>query len=155
MGSLAIPQENVEEIAARIQSHAQRNADGCLIWVGCTTRDGYGGMSLDGRKVGAHRLAYAVFNGPIPSGVQVCHSCDVRACIEPTHLWLGTNSDNQRDAVDKGRHGQSIKEYCSSGHPFDDENTYLRQARGRRHRQCRACNREAQRRRLAKKAVLT
>lgn len=51
----------------------------------------------------AHRVAYAVFRGPIPPGMSVCHSCDNPGCVEPGHLWLGTNSDNSLDAWQKGR----------------------------------------------------
>jgi Autographiviridae endonuclease len=75
----------------------------CLIWPKCKTTGGYGHRWLNGRMVYAHRAAWEEANGPIPAGMEVCHQCDVRACIEITHLFLGTHRDNMRDAKLKGR----------------------------------------------------
>ena len=80
---------------------------GCWVWLGVLTEYGYGRFKPTGGKlVRAHRYAYEVFVGPIPAGMDVCHSCDVRCCVNPAHLWLGSRGDNNRDREAKGRGDQ-------------------------------------------------
>ncbi len=81
---------------------------GCWLWTGDCYSVGYGRISLGGHQgpqVGAHRVAYELFCGPIPSGFHVCHKCDIRICVNPDHLFVGTNQDNIKDRVSKGRSG--------------------------------------------------
>lgn len=66
-------------------------------------RTGYGRCYVQGKRVRAHRAAWVEAYGPIPEGMWVLHRCDNRACIEPTHLFLGTAQDNTDDMVSKGR----------------------------------------------------
>jgi len=102
------------ERIARFWSKASR-ADGCLLWTGRLDPHGYGEFRLGSGRSGrrqtrlAHRVAYEIAKGPIPPGLCVCHSCDVRNCVEPAHLWLGTVADNNRDMVAKGRHRTGAK----------------------------------------------
>lgn len=77
--------------------------DGCWEWVGSKTIDGYGSIGIHGKSETSHRVAYKTFVGPIPSGLYVLHHCDNRACIRPTHLYLGTHDDNMRDKKVRGR----------------------------------------------------
>lgn len=83
---------------------------GCWLWTGGLQGGGYG-CAWDGRrKWPAHRLAYEIAHGPIPHGLVVCHRCDVRTCINPNHLFLGTQRDNIRDAVAKGRIATGLRQ---------------------------------------------
>lgn len=74
----------------------------CWLWRGRIVKGGYGGFSGDGQNM-AHRYAYQSMVGPIPAGLFVCHSCDIRNCVNPAHLWVGTNQQNMDDMCRKGR----------------------------------------------------
>lgn len=78
----------------------------CWEWQGRTYRNGYGVLRLNNprRQESAHRVAYALTYGPIPSGLLVMHTCDNRRCCRPDHLTLGTVADNNADARRKSRH---------------------------------------------------
>ena len=76
----------------------------CWLWVGPLTRYGYGDIrSGKGKHIGAHRFLYEWAVGEIPDGLFVLHRCDVRNCVRPDHLFLGTAKDNAADMVAKGR----------------------------------------------------
>lgn len=77
--------------------------DGCWLWTGYTERGGYGRITDYWTKHLTHRYSYELAHGTIPEGMQVCHTCDVRNCVNPAHLWLGTLKDNMLDASTKGR----------------------------------------------------
>ena len=114
---------------------------GCWIFMGAVNEKGYGIVGTGGRgkpNDRAHRITYKHFLGEIPSGMLVCHKCDTPSCCNPEHLFLGTDKDNSRDKIAKGRDRNQKKTQCPQGHPYDEINTYS--YRGRRH--CRPCMRE-------------
>lgn len=77
-------------------------ASDCWYWTGSVDALGYGRFAALGENK-AHRASYRLFNGPIPAGMSVMHKCDTRCCVNPEHLTLGTQADNVRDMVQKGR----------------------------------------------------
>lgn len=78
-------------------------SDGCWQWTGMIGSKGYGKFSFKGQRWHAHRLAYTFSKGPIPDGKFVCHKCDNKKCVNPSHLFIGTALDNNRDCITKGR----------------------------------------------------
>jgi hypothetical protein len=81
----------------------------CWLWTRGKTSDGYGTFRVNGKPELAHRFSYRTHNGMIPSGILVCHTCDETRCVNPDHLFLGTQNDNMKDMAAKGR-GRKSKE---------------------------------------------
>lgn len=104
-----------------------QNRDACWIWTGSVHRKtGYGQFTPQpGRTVSAHRYAWDCANGPIPQGLCVLHRCDNKVCVNPAHLFLGTNRDNTLDMLAKGRGAVGDR------HPARARGDYL--ARGEAH----------------------
>jgi hypothetical protein len=107
--------------------------EGCWLWTGTTTRDGY---AIIGRRVGlfrASRVAWTIHNRrDLADGELICHSCDNPRCVRPDHLFAGSHADNMADMARKGR---TKRTHCKRGHEFTPDNTTM--ASGRR--TCRQC----------------
>lgn len=76
---------------------------GCWLWLAGTNASGYGIINHGSKSVLAHRLSWTAFVGQIPEGMHVLHRCDTRPCVNPAHLFIGTNFDNVQDKVRKHR----------------------------------------------------
>lgn len=141
-----------EKLMARMSAKIVRGAEGCWDWVGATVR-GRACIRYRGSSMSAPRLSKVITDKAWPAeGMFACHSCDNPRCMNPAHIWWGTNQDNIRDAAEKGRLAQQQKTNCQNGHPLSGENLRL-SSKG--HRICRTCAAERQRRwRLAHSASI-
>lgn len=90
----------------RLLRRVEKTKDGCWIWGGGKTDVGYGRVSFDGLFYSVHRLSYLIYKEEIPNGLFVLHKCDRRSCINPKHLFVGTQSDNMKDCYAKNRHSR-------------------------------------------------
>jgi len=93
-----------EPVIERLAKHSRINfLTNCVEWLGCKNEDGYGQINVNGKSLKAHRVAYEEHLGRIPEDLKVCHQCDNPSCINPQHLFLGTQKDNMQDCAKKGR----------------------------------------------------
>lgn len=94
-----------EKMIAEFWANVAITADDnqCWLWTGYCMPNGYGSKSWGNKDEYAHRVSWIIANGDIPRGMEICHTCDVRNCVNPKHLFLGTQQDNMRDMVAKGR----------------------------------------------------
>ena len=93
-----------EKDARRFWRHVDKSSPPCWQWTKSTRAAGYGRIKIKGRWLSTHRVAYTLTKGCIPVGLLVMHTCDNPACVNPSHLRVGTHSDNLSDMHKKNRH---------------------------------------------------
>lgn len=113
---------------------------GCWEWQGGKARRGYGRLSTRGGMVAAHRFSFWVHNKFLIDTLPICHRCDNPSCVNPEHLFQGTQLDNARDCLAKGRFIGQRQNCCKRGHPFTPENTIIKPKRPTQ-RECKTCQR--------------
>lgn len=140
-----------ERFWARVQIGAPED---CWLWQGTRKDSGYGTFSVDGRSRAAQQVAWELRNGkPWPKGLDSCHTCDNRPCVNPDHIIPGTREFNVLDMFSKGRQAgptadNLAKTHCCNGHPLSGANLRTRMRRDpgakkvRAERVCRACHNE-------------
>ena len=111
-------------------------SNGCWLWLGAVNHSGYGRLYAERRDSRAHRVAYEICVGPIPSGMVIDHLCRNKRCVNPAHLEAVTQGENvRRDHASRFVHRYAS--HCRHGHPLTAENVYWRGTR----RECRQCRR--------------
>lgn len=122
-------EERLEVLRERFcGSYSPEPNTGCWLWTKAVDNAGYGRCQSIGANAvtAAHRLSFILFKGPIADGHYICHKCDTPACVNPDHLFMGTQQDNVNDMMAKGRNRPAR----GTSHPFsklsDDEVARMR-----------------------------
>jgi hypothetical protein len=126
----------------------RRSDDECWPWTGSRNRKGYGTLRNNYRPLYATRVSWSLFHQrEWPEGKIACHTCDNPSCVNPQHIWPGTNSENQLDKLRKGR-AYNNGSHCPRGHAYAGQPVYPSDKKAGL-RRCRSCADEREQRRVA------
>lgn len=93
---------------SKILYNIKKDKNGCWVWQKSLSKKGYGNLYFNRKTLKAHRESYRLFNGEFDNKLHVLHKCDNPSCVNPEHLFLGTNLDNVEDRVKKGRSANKL-----------------------------------------------
>lgn len=132
----------------RFLRHVEVIPNGCWLWVGCISRDGYG-KCRNGKETLAHRWSFQLFRGELVANLEIDHLCFNRGCVNPNHLDLVTHAENIRRSDYRANNSNKRKTACSRGHLFDEVNTVIERDKfgNFKRRRCRTCVNAMMRRR--------
>lgn len=118
-GRIYRPLKKIREPLTRnnLSEFTSVDASGCWNWILRLNDDGYGKKTLDGKKRSAHVIVWILFNGDLPKGKCVLHKCDNRRCVNPDHLFVGTQLDNIQDMKEKGRARKGVTHFWAKINP--------------------------------------
>ena len=125
----------------------------CWLWTGAIKSKlpncDYGQFYIGGKVKLAHRVLWEFYNGPIPAGLVICHTCDTPRCVRPSHLFMGTQDENMKDSIAKGRlyawHKRAT--HCKRHHLLSGDNIRVVPHNNGTKRVCRTCQRDRERER--------
>lgn len=117
-------------LAERLSRKTAPGPNGCILWTGAKGEFGHGNIWAGGRLEGVHRVAWALSHGPVPAGLCVLHRCDVPACVNIEHLFLGTKGDNAADMAAKGRASRRPGEHAPRAKLTEEQVLEIRRLRG-------------------------
>jgi hypothetical protein len=137
---LAITESSEADRKRFVDRLVKPSDDECWIWTGMVDRKGYGRITVGGYSLSCHRFSFFIHNKYLDPDRLVCHSCDNPPCSNPSHLFLGTFSDNMKDASRKMRCSGQLRTHCPKGHEYTPENTYIH-GDPKKGRQCKECRR--------------
>lgn len=109
---------------ARFLLYVEKRTDEHWFWIGSKFKSGYGAFSYNGKAQRAHRVSYELFVGPIPEGLCILHKCDIKLCVNPDCLSIGTDAENKKEMWDRGLgplKGPNNKGFFK---PLNDEGEY-------------------------------
>lgn len=102
----SIARKRLAEVKKLLSAKSRLGDNGCIIWTGYTQPNGYGWLNVGDVHMAAHRAALILSGVEVPAGMDVCHRCDVRNCINPAHLYAGTRRQNMADCTARKRHNK-------------------------------------------------